>query len=527
MSLTKVSYSMIEGASANVLDYGAVGDGVADDSAAIQAAITDLTASGGTLFFPNGTYKIESTVTLASNVSLIANTNAALTLDVAEVGLQIPASATNITISGFTISGTFSRAISSALSDTCTNIKIIGNTISGATLVGAGYTSGIFLLGASDCLVKENTLSGNGMGGIADFSADIAFYAPNATSTGSRNRVLDNTCKSTTVKYHITAFNIDNCLIDGNYCSGAQTSSANNDGYGIVVYDTASYTLPYTLTNFNTISNNTVTGTEGTGIYVVSTSNTTVTGNTVSYVATVQNDTTLPVGGIVINGGFSSQNTVVGNTVSSSGKDGIVSSANLTTTISGNTVTASAQHGIHLRGANQSITVTGNTVSGNTERGIYDDATAKTYITISGNTFNSNTESGIDINGMTQSVVSNNVSSSNNLFGVLNGGDFNSITNNVLFGNTSGAFSGVGTGNMLRGNKFSNGECQGVATLVAGTVTVGTVEIRSTDIVLTTRSSLGGTLGNLTVRSIVSGTSFVIDSSSATDTSSVYWEIVH
>ena len=56
MSLTKVSYSMIQGAAANVLDFGAVGDGVTDDTAAIQAAIDSLSPLGGTLWIPKGAY---------------------------------------------------------------------------------------------------------------------------------------------------------------------------------------------------------------------------------------------------------------------------------------------------------------------------------------------------------------------------------------------------------------------------------------------------------------------------------------
>lgn len=63
MSLTKVSYSMIEGAPANVLDFGAVGNGVADDTAAIQAAI----AASKTLYWPSGTYNISSSITLSGN----------------------------------------------------------------------------------------------------------------------------------------------------------------------------------------------------------------------------------------------------------------------------------------------------------------------------------------------------------------------------------------------------------------------------------------------------------------------------
>jgi hypothetical protein len=45
----------------NVKDFGAVGDGVADDTAAIQAAIDSLT---GTIYFPDGNYVTSSTINL-------------------------------------------------------------------------------------------------------------------------------------------------------------------------------------------------------------------------------------------------------------------------------------------------------------------------------------------------------------------------------------------------------------------------------------------------------------------------------
>ena len=80
MALTKVTYAMIEGASVNVFDYGAVGDGVADDSAAIQAATTAAAAINAAVVFSGGTYKVNSFISLPSNTYWVGQGNAKIFL---------------------------------------------------------------------------------------------------------------------------------------------------------------------------------------------------------------------------------------------------------------------------------------------------------------------------------------------------------------------------------------------------------------------------------------------------------------
>src|SRR5690349_8973955 len=48
----------------NLKDYGAVGDGVTDDSTALQTAIAAVTTNGGTLYIPPGTYLHQSPITI-------------------------------------------------------------------------------------------------------------------------------------------------------------------------------------------------------------------------------------------------------------------------------------------------------------------------------------------------------------------------------------------------------------------------------------------------------------------------------
>lgn len=78
----------------NVKDYGAVGDGTTDDTAAIQQAIDDLPASGGCVFVPPGTYSVSSSLALsegaelcgAGSGSIIRASSAALGIDIIKIG---------------------------------------------------------------------------------------------------------------------------------------------------------------------------------------------------------------------------------------------------------------------------------------------------------------------------------------------------------------------------------------------------------------------------------------------------------
>lgn len=132
MALTKVTYSMIEGGYANVQDFGAVGNGIANDTVAVQAAIDSLAATGGTVFFPEGTYRIARNIgtndrwgvkVTASNITLKGN-NAFLrrfNTDISTYALAYPilfvgtpdsnvaAATQNITVDGITFVGEDTR----------------------------------------------------------------------------------------------------------------------------------------------------------------------------------------------------------------------------------------------------------------------------------------------------------------------------------------------------------------------------------------------------------------------------------
>lgn len=84
MALTKASYSMIDGAQVNVRDFGAIGDGVNDDTAAIQAAINYCQDNLMPLYFPsNGAssyYKTTATLNITKPLTMIGDSSRMVTI---------------------------------------------------------------------------------------------------------------------------------------------------------------------------------------------------------------------------------------------------------------------------------------------------------------------------------------------------------------------------------------------------------------------------------------------------------------
>jgi hypothetical protein len=76
------------------------------------------------------------------------------------------------------------------------------------------------------------------------------------------------------------------------------------------------------------------------------------------------------------------------------------------------------------------------------------------------------------------------------------------------------------------GSVTLSGNIVGRAVLVGGTVTVNTTAIQSADEIFLTNRITGGTPGLLSVGTVTAGTSFVINSASGSDTSTISWMII-
>jgi len=193
MALTKANNRMIDGASVNVLDYGADPTGTTDSQSAIQSAITAVGATGkaGKVFIPAGTYKVDSGITLdASEVSLEGN-SAILDFSALSTGNAITVTGADINYSGnpYFNSVNFIQGLT---------IKGPAKGTSGTA--GIRFTGSTSLLGSNDFCVRDCTIydfqNGIEMGEVAYhllfqhlniFQCDVCVTGEQHSNTGARN----------------------------------------------------------------------------------------------------------------------------------------------------------------------------------------------------------------------------------------------------------------------------------------------------------------------------------------------------
>lgn len=82
-------------------------------------------------------------------------------------------------------------------------------------------------------------------------------------------------------------------------------------------------------------------------------------------------------------------------------------------------------------------------------------------------------------------------------------------------------------GNKLKIATGSNASVGTSAAMTAGSITINTTAVTANSQIFLTHATLGGTQGILSVGTVTAGTSFVINSSSATDTGTVHWLIIN
>lgn len=178
----------------SVKDFGAVGDGVAIDTTAIQSAVNRAIALGGAVvFFPGGTYKIDAVITVSSGsgvrllgagigVTVITSTHA--TANVFTFSSSNEAGVARMTISNSAVSTGAAIAASACLNFVVDSVRTIDDYGYGLDVSGAScVTVDRFFVSAVTRGIRLNlTASGNAL--IAAIIRSSTIIATDAASSG-------------------------------------------------------------------------------------------------------------------------------------------------------------------------------------------------------------------------------------------------------------------------------------------------------------------------------------------------------
>jgi parallel beta-helix repeat protein len=282
MALTKATNRMTTGAAANVLDFGAIGDGVADDTAAIQAALD----ASKYVYIPIGSYLI-STQLVPQGSSIVEG-----------AGRESHILLTDGDMNGFYVATD---------GVTIKHLKISCNTLTG-TLGGVNGKAAIYLQSASQCTISDNfifniynsgirlylctsnTIENNKFGDWFTTStanndaANIKLIGSNSYNNIQGNKMLGANCP---IGIFITDYYLAASFVIGNIVTN--NNVANKTAYGIAHYVTTGVANPDGYDTRAIISNNNIdnisgainSGQSGAGIYLLGADGALVSGNTI------------------------------------------------------------------------------------------------------------------------------------------------------------------------------------------------------------------------------------------------------
>ena len=314
--------------------YGAKGDGVTDDTAAIQKAVNAMGGSGGTVSVPAGTYMVNALISIQMKGNMTLSLDSGATLKAipnssANYTIVRISGVSNVNVVGGTLLGERSahtgtggeQGMGLRITGNAAHIAVVGVTAKecwgdGFTIADANDVTlcnvtadhnrrqGLSITGGDGIVIKNSSFN-NSKGTIPEDGIDIE---PNSGETV--NNVLITACvlsgnsgdgieDGVPIAYTGQAF-IYNLVIDGN--------TMVNNGVG-TLHSGPRSGIEMSNTSGHTVTNNTIQNNAGYGIYLRDgVTGATVTGNTIT--------------GNNLNGILqykSSGNTVSGNTLSGNG----------------------------------------------------------------------------------------------------------------------------------------------------------------------------------------------------------------
>lgn len=363
----------------SVKDFGAVGDGLTNDTTAIQAALT--AAAGAAVFFPAGSYAINAALSVPAGTYVFAQTGAATVTQSTAGANAFTYAGDNITVDGLKIVGPNSGTGSAVRADARNNPTIKNCQVQ-------NWLYGIQFRGCKNWTVTGNRVWGGAYDSGA--SSDIFIYGSTGAPS-SRGIVTGNFCLSN----NDNGISVDtnsgdkDLLISGNVVYPLQSdgvtplADANNRRrYGIVVGYNG------TVNTRALVSGNVVRDVPYSGIYMnaatIPTGDVAITGNNVArcgFGTLYPSDSSLRAG-IYCNGGADS---ITGNVVVDCTTSGIKIAPGYTysstnqprAVISSNNVARTGGPGIWLTIRPHGYLVTGNRIINSTGAGIqYETTTA-------------------------------------------------------------------------------------------------------------------------------------------------------